>query len=204
MRIAPPFLPPLHSGPATRNFQSSILVEALLWPTAPVLCHGPALWSPPSWSDGDTPTHAPLQQTSQKKKKRKLLLCLSNDVQAISKFISTQYLWCESRLVLALYILSPNLVPPRHQPWQRMQHILSSLVMTLCRNLNFLMVHIECREFQPSATLAFVLEYHLGSWRILLAISPWKHSSILMTCVHATIFQQRKCICVPDSSAGLQ
>ena len=29
MRIAPPSLPPHHSGPATRDFQSSILVEAL-------------------------------------------------------------------------------------------------------------------------------------------------------------------------------
>ena len=26
-------------------------------PIAPVLCHGPALWSPPSWSDGDSPMH---------------------------------------------------------------------------------------------------------------------------------------------------
>ena len=33
-------------------------------PTAPVLCHGPALWSPPSGSDGDSPMHAPLQLTS--------------------------------------------------------------------------------------------------------------------------------------------
>ena len=32
-------------------------------PTAPVLCHGPALWSPPSRSDGDSPTYAPLQLT---------------------------------------------------------------------------------------------------------------------------------------------
>ena len=31
------------------------------------------------------------------------------------------------------------------------------------------MVHIKCREFQPSATLAVVLEYHLGSlWLTLL------------------------------------
>ena len=29
MRIAPPSLPPHHSGPATRDFQSSISVEAL-------------------------------------------------------------------------------------------------------------------------------------------------------------------------------
>ena len=29
VRIAPPSLPPHHSGPATRDFQSSILVEAL-------------------------------------------------------------------------------------------------------------------------------------------------------------------------------
>ena len=26
-------------------------------PTAPVLCHGPVLWSPHSWLDGDSPTH---------------------------------------------------------------------------------------------------------------------------------------------------
>ena len=31
VRIAPPSLPPHHSGPATREFQSSISVEALLW-----------------------------------------------------------------------------------------------------------------------------------------------------------------------------
>ena len=30
VRIAPPSLPPHHSGPATRDFQSSIPVEALL------------------------------------------------------------------------------------------------------------------------------------------------------------------------------
>ena len=30
MRIAPPSLPPHHSGPPTRDFQSSISVEALL------------------------------------------------------------------------------------------------------------------------------------------------------------------------------
>ena len=29
VRIAPPSLPPHHSGPATRDFQSSISVEAL-------------------------------------------------------------------------------------------------------------------------------------------------------------------------------
>ena len=29
-----------------------------------VLCHGPALWSPPTGSDGDSPTHALLQLTS--------------------------------------------------------------------------------------------------------------------------------------------
>ena len=33
-------------------------------PTAPVLCHGPALWSPPSQLDGDSPMHAPVQLTS--------------------------------------------------------------------------------------------------------------------------------------------
>ena len=33
-------------------------------PTAPVLCHGPALWGPPSGSDGDSPMHASLQLTS--------------------------------------------------------------------------------------------------------------------------------------------
>ena len=33
-------------------------------PIAPVLCHGPVLWSPPSGSDSDSPTHAPLQLTS--------------------------------------------------------------------------------------------------------------------------------------------
>ena len=58
--IALPFLPPHHSGPATRDFQSSISVEMLLSgchldvqcmhpsPIPPVLCHGPPLWSPPS------------------------------------------------------------------------------------------------------------------------------------------------------------
>ena len=77
MRIAPPSLPPHHSGPATRDFLSSISVEALFHrchldvhcarppsPTTPVLCHGPVWWSPPSGSGGGAPTHAPLQPTS--------------------------------------------------------------------------------------------------------------------------------------------
>ena len=42
VRIAPPSLPPHHSDPAARDFQSSIS----------------------SRSDGDSPTHAPLQLTS--------------------------------------------------------------------------------------------------------------------------------------------
>ena len=33
-------------------------------PTAPVLFHGPALWSPPSGWGGSSPMHAPLQPTS--------------------------------------------------------------------------------------------------------------------------------------------
>ena len=73
MRIAPPSLPPHHSGPATRDFQSSISVEALLRGyhldvqgllrqlTLRVLSHGPVRWSPPSRSGGGFPTHAPLQ-----------------------------------------------------------------------------------------------------------------------------------------------
>ena len=68
--------------------------------------------------------------------------------------------------------------------WQ----ILSSFVMTLCRKRNFLMVHVEWREFQPSATLAAVLEYHLGSWRIRFATSPWKRSSMLMESADMTQF----------------
>ena len=58
VRIAPPSLPPHHSGPTTREFQSSIPVEALLcrchlnvqggsFTTAPVLCHGPVWWTVP-------------------------------------------------------------------------------------------------------------------------------------------------------------
>ncbi|CAI8047693.1 hypothetical protein GBAR_LOCUS26394 [Geodia barretti] len=58
------------------------------------------------------------------------------------------------------------------------RQMLSSFVMTLCRNLSFLMVQTEWSEFQPSATIAAVLEYHFGSFRILFAIPPWKHSSI--------------------------
>ena len=53
-----------------QELQSSISVEVVLWgcnlddcpgppsPTVPVLCHGLALWSPPSRSGGDSPTHA--------------------------------------------------------------------------------------------------------------------------------------------------
>ena len=40
--------------------------EGVIWmcrATAPVVCHGPALWSPPDGSGGDSPTHAPLQLT---------------------------------------------------------------------------------------------------------------------------------------------
>ena len=49
MRITPPsLLPPHHSSPATRDFQSSILVEALLWAIGPtasgVSCQPPDLW----------------------------------------------------------------------------------------------------------------------------------------------------------------
>ena len=76
VRIAPPSLPPHHSSPATRDFQSSISVEALFHrchldvqarppsPTTPVLCHGPVRWSPPSGSGGGAPTRVPLQLTS--------------------------------------------------------------------------------------------------------------------------------------------
>ena len=78
VRIAPTSLPPHHSSTATRDFQSSISVEALLWgchldvqglfhqqllSSTCCACHVPALWSP-SWSDSDSPMHAPLQLTS--------------------------------------------------------------------------------------------------------------------------------------------
>ena len=50
MRITPPsLLPPHHSGPATRDFQSSISVEALLWAIGPIAsgvsCQPPDLWA---------------------------------------------------------------------------------------------------------------------------------------------------------------
>ena len=75
VRIVPPSLPPHHSGPATRDFQSSISVESTLpqvssgcarppSPTTPVLCHGPVRLSPPSGSGGGAPTCVPLQLTS--------------------------------------------------------------------------------------------------------------------------------------------
>ena len=44
VRIAPPSLPPHQSGPATQDSSGC---------AGPVLCHGPALWSPPSGSVGD-------------------------------------------------------------------------------------------------------------------------------------------------------
>ena len=88
VRIAPPSLPPHHSDPAARDFQSSILVEALSSgcagppsPTAPVLCCGPALWSPPSRSDGDSPTHAPLQLTSPSSPSRRHPMFLQSCLQ---------------------------------------------------------------------------------------------------------------------------
>ena len=59
--------------------------------------------------------------------------------------------------------------------WQ----MLSWFVMTLCKNLSFL-VQMECRDFHPSATIAAVLEYHLGKCSILFGISPWKESIILI------------------------
>ena len=91
MRIAPPSLSFHHSSPATRDFQSSISVEAVsygyagpLSPTAPVLCHGPALWSPPSGSGGgDSPTHAPLQLTSPSSPSRRY-----PDVSSVSSRVS--------------------------------------------------------------------------------------------------------------------
>ena len=62
---------PHHSGPATRDFQSSLGWSASLGgcagppsPTASVLCHVPALWSPPSGSGRGFPMHVPLQLTS--------------------------------------------------------------------------------------------------------------------------------------------
>ena len=62
--------------------------------------------------------------------------------------------------------------------WQ----MLPSFVITLCTNLSFLMVQSEWKEFQPSAILAAMLEYHLGSSRsylsleIFLRIWVMKHS----------------------------
>ena len=55
------------SGPATRDFQSSISVEALFRKyhlDVQGLLHQQLLWSPPSGSGGDCPMHAPLQPTS--------------------------------------------------------------------------------------------------------------------------------------------
>ena len=56
--------------------------------------------------------------------------------------------------------------------WQ----MLSSLVIALFKNYSFLMEGILAQ----SATLAAMLDYQLGSLRILFTTSPWKHSSILM------------------------
>ena len=64
MRIAPPSLPPHHSGPATRDFRPSSGCARPPSPTTPVLCHGPVRWSPPNGSGGGAPTHVPLQLTS--------------------------------------------------------------------------------------------------------------------------------------------
>ena len=57
-----------------------------------------------------------------------------------------------------------------------------------CSGYSFLMVQTEWREFWPSATIAAVLEYHLGSWKILFALSPWKDSSILIDSGESTQF----------------
>ena len=64
VRIAPPSLPPHHSGPATRDFRPSSGCARPPSPTTPVLCHGPVRWSPPNGSGGGAPTHVPLQLTS--------------------------------------------------------------------------------------------------------------------------------------------
>ena len=55
VRIAPPSLPPHHSGPATRDFHSSIPVEALLWGSF-TNSSCPLPWSSSVVSsDGDSP-----------------------------------------------------------------------------------------------------------------------------------------------------
>ena len=54
-------------------------------PTAPVLCHGPALWSPPSQSDGDSPMHALLQLTSQSPPLAGISVFLQSHLQSPSR-----------------------------------------------------------------------------------------------------------------------
>ena len=51
--LTPPSLPPNHSGPATREFQSSISVvvcRASFTNSSRILCHDAELWSSPSGS----------------------------------------------------------------------------------------------------------------------------------------------------------
>ena len=43
-----------------------------------------------------------------------------------------------------------------------MEYVLVTFVVTRCRNLNFLIVHDEWMEFQPSAMEAALLKYHCG------------------------------------------
>ena len=70
VRIAPPSLPPHHSGPATRDFQSSISVEALFYRChldVQGLLHQQLLSSAMvqyGGSAGGAPIHVPLQLTS--------------------------------------------------------------------------------------------------------------------------------------------
>ena len=69
--IVPLPLSPHHSGPATSpSSQLKCSSEGVMWmcrdsfSNSSCQCHGPALWSPPSGLDGDSPTHALVQLTS--------------------------------------------------------------------------------------------------------------------------------------------
>ena len=52
-----------HRDTGKFNVTMYILVTTFRGCHPPVLCHGPALWSPPSGSHGDSPTHVLLQLT---------------------------------------------------------------------------------------------------------------------------------------------
>ena len=82
VRIASPSLPPHHNSPATRDFQSSILIEALFHRCHPdvqgllhqqLLSSGPVRWSPSSGLGGGAPMHIPLQLTSPSSSSRRHL-----------------------------------------------------------------------------------------------------------------------------------